>query len=699
MLLCHADNAKITPSTRLAMMSAERSVAVKGVGSSMKISAFIKYDDESCLDSIRDLGAEIRTQTASIVTATIPVDKLVAVSELSGVVAIEAAEKVDYMMDRARSATLVDKVQEGASPLTSPFLGKGVIVGAIDGGLDFAHPAFRNADRSELRLKRVWKQDATTGTPPAGYTRGALYSTPEAILAAKTDLEYWSHGSHVLNIAAGADMSDGNTYYGVARESDLIFSNFTNLTPDIVDGLNYMFSYADSVGMPAVINMSLGTQMGPHDGTSLIDVAIDELVGPGRIVVGASGNDGQVEVHIQKTLTEDDTQMFAGLAFLESTQGFCPIDIWGEAGKTMKVNVVTVDKTTGKTVYKSRTFDASNTYTGKISLQMPYDFSSGYFNISTGISPLNGKPNVTLDLAIGDFYPEKAIAVIVTGEAGETVHAWTSSTYAVFRQQTSDMDVPDLYTSTCEVGGIAKGIITVGSYNTRQNVTLENGTLNESVYTEGALSQFSNRGPTVDGRLKPEICAPGCMIISALNSNGGYSDGLVATHTWGDAKYYYGAMFGTSMAAPHVAGIIATWLGADPTLTPEKIRTVFSQTAISDEYTGVTPNNNCGYGKIDAYNGLLNVLQSSSVDEIAQTTDEPIFCNVVGGELRVALLTDLTDAAISVYNVTGSMISRESYSGGPGDEYVLSLNGHANGVYLVTVDTPAKRYFFKVLNN
>lgn len=699
-LLCHADASKFTSSTRLDLLNDAENAKVTGLGTSPRaFSAFIKYSDAACVDSLYALGVEVRTRTASIITANIPYDKLEAVSNLQGVVAVQADERVDYLLDKARVATAVDKVQSGTAPLTGPFLGKGVIVAAVDGGLDFNHPAFRTSDRSELRLKRVWVQDAKTGTPPDGFSNGAEYTTAESIREAKTDLQYWSHGSHVMNIAAGADKADGNNFYGVATEADLAFSNFVDVTTTIADALHYLFKYADSVKQPMVVNMSLGTQMGPHDGTSLVDVAIDELVGPGRIIVGAAGNDGLVEVHIQKTLSEESNTMFAGLAFKADTQGYCPIDIWGEAGKTMKVNVVTVDKSTGKIIYKSRQLDGSKTASGKVTLQKPFDQSSGYFSYASGISPLNGKPNVTLSLAISDFYPDKAIAIIVTGESGSTVHAWTSSTYAVFRKQVEGMDIPDLYTSTSEVGGVAKGIITVGSFNTKKTVILEDGTESATVFEDGAISQFSNRGPSVDGRLKPEIVAPGCQVVSALNSNGGYSEGLVATHKYNGETYYYGTMLGTSMAAPHVAGIIATWLGACPTLTPDDIREIFKKTAKSDEFTGVTPNNDCGYGKIDAYNGLLEVLKNyASVNDVKDDTEDNVICNVENGTLHIVMLDDVDAANVMVCNLAGSVVKNESFNGAFGNEYVMSLDDAPKGAYIVNVATSTGNYSFKILN-
>ena len=277
------------------------------------------------------------------------------------------------------------------------------------------------------------------------------------------------------------------------------------------------------------------------------------------------------------------------------------------------------------------------------------------------------------------------------------MHAWTSSTYAVFRQQTASMDIPDLYTSPSEIGGVAEGIISVGAFTTKQNVTLEDGSVTTSEYTVGAVSPFSNRGPTVDGRMKPDVVAPGSQIVSALNSFGGYSEGLVATHTWNGKSYYYGSMLGTSMAAPHVTGVIATWLGACPTLTPDEIRDVLSKTAIRDEYTGAEPNNVSGYGKIDAYNGLLEILQNySSVEDVADDTDEDIMCRIADGQLHVVSLGRSPLVSVAVYNLAGVCVLNKRCSLSLGEEYIVDMTAEPVGVYIVRVSTEDGDKVFKL---
>lgn len=691
----NAELQKLTGGTALQLMNARDAARVIArSGEVEKMPCLIAITDNAAADSIEALGIDIATRTRTILTADIPVELIDEVASLQGVRAIEAGRPLEYTMARARSATGVDKAQAGAAPLPQPYTGAGTVVGVIDGGLDYNHPAFRTTDGKTMRLRRVWDQNAATGVPPKGFSRGSLLSNDVAIRAAKTDLVGWSHGTHVMNIAAGADMADGNTYYGIARDADLVFctfdntmSNFNANTTSLINAISYIYAYADSVGCPAVINMSLGTQIGPHDGTSLVDVAVDELTGEGKIAVGAVGNDGQVEIHITKRFTADDARLRAGLAFKAETQGVCPLSFWGEKDKGMKIRVLTVDNESGKTVYQSRAYDCSTTRTQKVILQYPTDKSSGYFNISTGISALNGKPNAMIELHIADFYPEKSIVIEVTGDEGNIIHGWTSSTYAMFRQKDSSMDIPDLSYSVSEIGGTGKSIISVGSYTTTQNLILSGGVENNLPYPEGQHSQFSNRGPSVDGRMKPDVSAPGAQVVSALNSNSGYGEGLVATHTVDGETYYYGSMIGTSMASPHVAGIVALWLEANPKLTPELVRDVLDHSVIKDEFTGQNDNNEYGRGKIDAYAGLKYILQTSAIDEIRLPRDGgPVSCRIVDDKLQILFLDNSSDAMINIYTVTGTAVASEyAPNAGIGCEHMMDLGSCARGIYIVSV--------------
>ena len=81
----------------------------------------------------------------------------------------------------------------------------------------------------------------------------------------------------------------------MAPEADIISvkgGDFGFSTLDIISGIQYIFARADQLGRPAVVNLSLGTLFGPHDGTESEEQAIDSISGPGHIVVIAAGNDG-----------------------------------------------------------------------------------------------------------------------------------------------------------------------------------------------------------------------------------------------------------------------------------------------------------------------------------------------------------------------------------------------------------------------
>lgn len=694
----YGQSEKFTPSLRVDLLSSSQPHKAPSIGvDGTTVDVFIRYSDASVLDSIRMCGAAIGATSQSVVTARVPINALEQVASLGGVVYIDASQPVYYTMDSARIATFVNDVQAGAAPLTKPYMGKGVIVGVIDGGVDFTHPAFKDGD-GNLRIKRVWIQDNTTGTPPEGFSYGSEFTTPDAILAAETDLKYFSHGTHVMGIAAGSKNIAGNPYYGVACDADLVFANFSDTGTTIMNALDWIFRYARQQNKPCVINMSLGNPIGPHDGTSAMDVMIDELTGPGRIVCGAAGNDGMVDIHISKTFTDTDTKMTAGLAYKADTQGYGPVDVWGEAGKPMKVRVVTIDKTTDQIVYQSRNFDATKTYEGTVALQKPFDKSSGSFNIATGISQLNGRPNARIDLRISEF-EGKSIAIVVSGDSGTTVHAWTNTTYSIFRQQTPSMDIPDRWYTSSEIGGTAKSIITAGSFTTKRFTTDIQGNVISSEYVRGDRSPFSNCGPTVDGRMKPDVLAPGSQIVSALSSFGKF-DGTVAQYNYNNKVYSYGTMTGTSMASPHVTGVVATWLAADSTLTPDKVRSVIARSSTHDEFTGETPNNIYGYGKINARAGLTLVIkEAQSVGMLTVDNDARMEAWVEGNRLCVMFLDATPEARMQVVSADGRVLmSRNIPNNGVGEITTCDLSSLPQGILMMRISTPHGVKTFKCIN-
>ncbi|MCA9625860.1 MAG: S8 family serine peptidase, partial [Myxococcales bacterium] len=193
--------------------------------------------------------------------------------------------------------------------------GTGVVVGVIDTGIDAAHPDFRNADGS-TRIAWYMQRQSPAGLHPELEERYgctdpdqspcAIFSREDIDLALALDPDSAprdgdGHGTHVTSIAAGNGGIMGAkpkpTYVGVAPGATIISvspaggGGFSD--PDIINAARFIFDQAEAMGMPAVVNVSLGSDFGPHDGTSALEMGLAALVGaPGRVMTVAAGNSG-----------------------------------------------------------------------------------------------------------------------------------------------------------------------------------------------------------------------------------------------------------------------------------------------------------------------------------------------------------------------------------------------------------------------
>ena len=225
--------------------------------------------------------------------------------------------------------------------------GKDVILGIVDSGVDVTHDDFRNPNGT-TRISAYWDQNDSTGTPPGfGYgsewLANALVSNPRA-------WDTVGHGTHVAGIAAGngsASKVDSLRYrlIGLAPEAELVVVA-VDLSRDtsILDAVAYVFERAESEGKPAVVNLSLGNQFGPHDGQTPLETGIDALVGPGKLVVAAAGNDGVTRIHAALHLNpggRDSASVFVGPYAAASALLFFSLDAFYDASASFGVTVVT----------------------------------------------------------------------------------------------------------------------------------------------------------------------------------------------------------------------------------------------------------------------------------------------------------------------------------------------------------------------
>ncbi|MBQ2514360.1 MAG: S8 family serine peptidase, partial [Bacteroidales bacterium] len=203
----------------------------------------------------------------------------------------------------------------------------------------------------------------------------------------------------------------------------------------------------------------------------------------------------------------------------------------------------------------------------------------------------------------------------------------------------------------------------------------------------GQITKFSSCGPTFDGRIKPDVVAPGLNINAAYNSFYGDFAGIKKsiTHQFqhNGKDYYYLAESGTSMASPVVAGVIALWLQAKPDLTPAEAMEVIRETSTHPDNTLEYPNNTYGYGQIDAYRGLLYVLDlPSRIPDLSQNQPQGVTFRVVNRHLYADFGDECPKQIVfNVYSLNGSLVRTQS---GRSD---IDLSMLKDGVYAVQLLT------------
>ena len=203
------------------------------------------------------------------------------------------------------------------------------------------------------------------------------------------------------------------------------------------------------------------------------------------------------------------------------------------------------------------------------------------------------------------------LILIVRCDTVATVHAWSDNrTFKATELVDGTVDGDSHYTVS-GFGSNTDKVISVGSYSTRVSYTTYNDVYYPGLSGQdiGDISVFSSMGPTFDGRVKPDIVAPGGEIISVCNRFDSLKGiGIVYdTIEWNGITEDFYAMSGTSMSAPVVTGIIALWMQHNLSLGTDSARAILHSTARNDRYTGncvSTPNNTWGHGKVNAFGGL-----------------------------------------------------------------------------------------------
>lgn len=525
-------------------------------------------------------------------------------------------------LDKAVRAMHADSVQQGIN-LPQTYTGRDVFIGVTDWGFEYAHPMFYDTAMSATRIFAAWDQSKQSGPAPAGYGYGTVHLDAAELIAEQSDtVGSWGyrdyHGTHVAGIAGGGGA--GTAYRGVAFDAQFLFVSTELDQSAMLDGFMWMRDIAQAEGKRLVINMSFGRHDGNLDGTSLWTQAIDQLSDQGVVFVAAAGNDGGMPFHIVHTFTGDTVRTRAKTF----SQVYGPLDewvfgqqlmLWGEAGHSFTARVAITDNSNNVLV--------STPWYSTVTPHAPMDSSLVLGNDTIGFQfsaesahPLNGRP--TLRLALREPPAGRRIALMVTAGDG-TVHAWNDGQYvhdvagggmdflAAAAGWYAGDDAFSIGQPTC-----AHSVIAAGAYSSEYQT-------GGGTWVGGARASFSSRGPTLDGRLKPEICAPGVNVASSINSLTDLSYTPTTTVSFDGHVYPFARASGTSMASPATTGVVALMLEADPLATPQEIKDMLMATARTDSHTGIIPPEGgdiWGMGKVNAYRAVVELLGVVGVHEV-----------------------------------------------------------------------------------
>ena len=497
----------------------------------------LKSEEGRFSGKVTALGGRATRVHPRLYSGEIPGDAARYISRWPEVAYIEAAKRARPMLNLSRPAVFADVVQNGTG-LPAAFTGSGTYVGIVDSGLSSGHlDFFVNGNPSSPRVVHWYPDPVTAGT----------------------DTEW--HGTHVAGIAAGNGFLSGGLYTGIAPGASLLVAKTTFTTVDIQNAVNDLLMFAATT--PVAINLSLGLVTGPHDGTSGFENGIGFLATEGvssggkQIISAAAGNERTDKEHFQVTLPPFGS-VSAPLS-LETDGSF--IDVWADGADRY-----TVTATLGSESASVPTGSSASTSSGRITVSNRTD------------DPPNGATHITVFFRASAVSPATILLERTRNGGNGKMDAYIDQTDGSFTTATE--------AGTISEPANADNVIAVGSFDTKTaggNPAAQN------------ISSFSSLGPTRDGRDKPDLAAPG-FIIYAAKSLDPYLDPPPEPQTVpGDNNY--AILAGTSMSAPHVAGIASLAWESNPLLTSAQMRERLRRTATP---VPPSPNTTWGFGKVNA---------------------------------------------------------------------------------------------------
>ncbi len=570
--------------------------------------------------------------------------------------------------------------------------GEGVLAIVLDRGVDYTHPDFIDSE-GNTRIAYIYDlyDDSGANDPDNPYGIGTIYDENEinnSLQQGGQPLvnDIFGHGTATTGILAGngSGADDNSLYKGVAPNAKIISIIVTrDYVPPFGSNpgqqgqynpavLPVAFEFAqdmiENLGMPSVTLLNIGSIGQPTDASLEFCEIVDDYVQNGHTFVCGVGDDGGQDNHAIEQLALNATTTFE---VQKGSDGFLRFTGWYDETARCQLTIERPDGTV------EGPFD-------------PPQDANGIENVFLDqLNIYHRGANVEFENSSSDL---RQLIIDMTGASG---------IYKI-RFQTTALGTDDVirgmlnpsryyndnkFVNATSLGGNINGFsscfstLSPGDYVANNTYVDVNG-ITRTRTGEGAPGELwvgSSIGPTMDGRYGIDLSAPGELAVGAYSMDSYY--GNFPFNVMENSNGYYGIQNAVSGAAPILSGVVALMLEVNPELTPEEIKTILQETAREDSFTGATPNNSWGYGKLDALEAINVVYEMVSADDPREASlDIEVKPNPFNNEISIQFAESfLEELEISVYTLTGRKVYQRTISA----KAMLNLQELENGIYFL----------------